>query len=172
MDSFNSVFMVDSNFKVKEFFHRWVQSIVNYDNSDSNGQYNSMLPYEIAYEDDYAGVIDVDVFSITEKDMKYSYKFSRAYPSAIGDITTAWENNDAIMTLPVQFSFDQFRNTGMAQHTKSIRDEIPGNALLSKVTENLPIQDVVNRLTTVSGFNNGLSSVSKSGSSLTSLSKG
>ena len=42
------VFMVDSNFGVMQLFHRWAQSIVNYDRSGGNyGAVNNALPFEM-----------------------------------------------------------------------------------------------------------------------------
>ena len=51
-------FMVDSNFGVMKLFHRWTQSIINYDTS--GGQFagvNNALPFEMGYKSDYCATM-------------------------------------------------------------------------------------------------------------------
>jgi len=112
-DQLQAIFMVDSGFRVKSFFHRWLQSVVNYDSSNANRAYNGMQPHQIAYKDKYVGTIEVIVYSYGTESVSYVYKFIDAFPTAIGNITTSWENNDTIMTIPITFSYDSFIADGM-----------------------------------------------------------
>lgn len=109
-----SVFMVDGQFAVKRFFHRWMQEIVHYDVEQgySNELQNGMLPYEFGYKDDYAGTVEVMMFPSNSENLFYTYKFSNAFPISIGNVTTAWENQAEIMLLPVTFSYDQLKVDG------------------------------------------------------------
>ncbi len=107
------VFMVDSNFGIMKFFHRWMQSIVNYDRSGGNfGAVNGALPFEMGYKNEYATTMDVAVFSKNSKKVEYVYNFSGLYPTSIGQISTAWENQGDVMTLPIGFTYDQLKVTG------------------------------------------------------------
>lgn len=175
-DNLATTFMVDSTFKVKEFFHRWVQSIVNFDNSQGyNYEYRNMLPFEIAYHEKYVGTIEVAVYSFNSEEIKYVYKFGNAFPVSIGDITTAWSNNNSYMVLPVQFAYDIYQVQGFGQSVKSSRLNSSrgfGGGGVDGFITNLgdfgqsldafgiktPIQDIVNQYTTVaSGINSILS---------------
>lgn len=178
LDNLNTVFMVDSTYKVKEFFHRWVQTIVNFDNSKGyNYEYNRMLPYEIAYKDRYVGKIEIIVYSYNDNSIKYTYKFGNAYPVALGEVTTSWNNNDSIMTMPVQFAYDTYEVDGLGQSMKSSRLNSSrgfggggvggfvtalGNfgQALDAIGIDTPIQDVVNQYSSVaSSINSTLEGV-------------
>ena len=53
-----AVFMVDSNFGVMKFFHRWAQSIVQYDRSaGNNGNVGGALPFEMGYKSGANGLL-------------------------------------------------------------------------------------------------------------------
>jgi hypothetical protein len=104
------VFMMDSNFNVLKFFHRWMQSVVNY---DTKAGYNSQLPgttqavYQVGYKKDYAATITIEVYSGNSPfGGKYTYVLKNAYPVNIGSVLENWEDTNTIMTLNVGISFD------------------------------------------------------------------
>lgn len=113
----NLVFMVDSNFEVLKFYHRWMQKVVNYDVSGGAESVtsNGTRAYEFGYKDEYAAVIDVKIFSDTKADKFYEYRFQNAFPTTIGQITTAWENGAEVLLLPVTFAYDEMKVTGAEQ---------------------------------------------------------
>lgn len=109
-----TVFMVDSNFAVMKFFHRWMQSIVNYDvtsgySSEVNG---GQRPYEFGYRDDYSCTIELTIYSGNQTDKTYTIQFFNAYPTSVGNVAVAWENAAEVMTLPVQFAYDSVKYEG------------------------------------------------------------
>lgn len=110
----NLVFMVDSNFDVLKFYHRWMQKVVNYDVSagGDGATSNGTRAYEFGYRDEYAGVIDVKIFSNQIEDKFYEYRFQNAFPTSIGQITSAWENQGEVLLLPVTFAYDEIKVTG------------------------------------------------------------
>lgn len=106
-------FMVDSNFGVMKLFHRWTQSIVNYDTS--GGQFagvNNTLPFEMGYKNDYSATMQVAVYSQNTQEVEYVYEFSGLYPINVGGIETSWESTGDVMTLPVGFSYDELKVSG------------------------------------------------------------
>lgn len=115
----NLVFMVDSNFEVLKFYHRWMQKVVNYDVSGGSEAVtsNGTRAYEFGYRDEYAAVIDVKIFSDTTGDKFYEYRFQNAFPTTIGQITTAWENGAEVLLLPVTFAYDEMKVTGAESGT-------------------------------------------------------
>jgi len=108
-----AIFMVDSDFGVMKFFHRWMQAIVNYDRSGGNfGSVNNALPFEMGYKSEYATTMDVAVFSQNTKKVEYVYTFSGLYPINTGNVSPAWENAGEVLTLPVGFTYDELKVTG------------------------------------------------------------
>lgn len=153
-DNLNTVFMVDADQKVTKFFQSWMQNVVNYDNSRGyNYEFNGMLPYEINYKRSYSSRIEIYVYSVEDKAIKYKYRFDNAFPIATGSQDLSWNNNDSVMTLPVQFAYDVYVNTAIGLSTKSNRlDDFFANLgtfgrALDDIGLDNPLQDVVNRYT-------------------------
>ena len=106
------VFNVDSNMDMVKWFQLWTQHIINYDKSKGEfGNLNGALPFEMGYKREYSTVLRVDVYDETAKSVM-QYQMSGAYPVNVGNIETAWANNDEVMTLAVGFSYDQLQVTG------------------------------------------------------------
>lgn len=157
-ETLNTVFMVDSTFEVKKFFHGWMQNITNYDNSKGYSyEYNGMLPFQFEYKDDYVGVLDVIVYSISDNQFTYKYKFGNAFPINVGELSLSWENNNSLMLMPVQFAFDIYEIDDFGNSSKHVGDpsqflqSVPNfGQALDAIGSQQPIQDIVNQYTSVS----------------------
>lgn len=158
-----TVFMVDSNFAILKFFHRWMQKIINYDTSSGPiSAVDGALPFEMGYKRDYATTIEIIVYSFQSESITYTYKMSGAYPIQVGNITEAWEAQGEIMTLPVGFTYDELQVSGAK--SGSVVEGLSGsNGLLSYLSSintftqairglRRPrgIQDAINQVTNVS----------------------
>lgn len=188
-------FMVDSNFAVSQFFHRWIQSIVNYNtlSGDISEDSAGKLPYEFEYKDNYVGDVEIIVYA-ENKDTNgyartYTYKCMNAFPIAIGSIETAWENQAEIMVITVAFAYDSIAVSGMSETVISSRSTSPaigqtttGGALGGGIsgatssgpiplinTSSLPqdIQDAVNIVT--APLNSAISSINSVANAATDL---
>jgi|14BtaG_2_1085337.scaffolds.fasta_scaffold00584_15 hypothetical protein len=115
----NTGFLVDSEFGVQKFFHRWMQEIVNYDVSGGyfSESPSALLPFEFGYKDEYACSMEVIQYSGPTENKFYTYKFGNVYPISIGSINLSWENAAEAMTLPVTFAFDELTVDGTVQGT-------------------------------------------------------
>ena len=158
-----TVFMVDSNFRVMKFFHRWAQLMVNYDTSGGTlAMVDGSLPFELGYKNDYQSTVTVVVYSYASESITYTYQFDGAYPIQIGNITESWGNAGEVMTLPVGFTYDQMKVTGA--DTGQVIDSVGGaNGVLSYLSSintfaqaikglKRPrgIQDAINQISNVS----------------------
>ena len=168
-----TVFMVDSNFGVLKFFHRWMQEIVNYNIESgqiSETRNTALLPYEFGYKDDYASSIQVILYSGKSEDKFYNYNFGNAYPISIGNITSSWENAAEVMTLPVSFSYDELTVSGTDRGVvfqggnraggslKYLASQGSfGQAISSSTERPIEVQDAINRFTTVNQLYGNLS---------------
>jgi hypothetical protein len=164
-DPLQTNFLIDSQFKVKDFFHRWLKYIINYDNYDgatsSSGGLNA---FEMEYKDSYTGAITVYVYSFQSADIQYIYKFQNAYPTGLGSITTAWENNDTLMSLPVSFTYDIYDVESLNFAPLRTDDStVLGTrefllaagafgAALNSYSQTQSIQDIINQYSIVSGI--------------------
>ena len=163
------IFMVDAEFGVVKYFHRWFQSIFNYNNGSAvREDPQGKLPYEFEYHDNYAATIEIFVFSMNDTQKVYKYKFSKAYPMSIGEVNVAWEINDQIMKLPVTFEYDYM--TTEALEWGSIRPDLSRqNGVLSyisainsygqaiaQVERPQSIQDAIVQLTNINTIYNAL----------------
>lgn len=173
-DNLNTVFMVDSNFKVKQFFQRWMQHVVNYDNSRGyNYEFNGALPFEIEYKDNIKGRVEITVFSFHSQEFKFRYRFDNAFPVSTGDVTVAWDQNDSVMVMPVQFAYDIYVTDSIGQSTKASRINPSrgfggggvggfitslGNfgQVLDSIGIDTPIQDIVNQYSVIGSRVNGV----------------
>lgn len=173
-----AIFMVDSDHHVLRFFHRWMQTIVNY-GTKSGGEFSEVdgkLPYEVGYKKNYGCRLVIRHYS-NESDVEKYYEmiFDRAFPTAIGDLNFAWENNDQYLTLPISFSYDRIEFSGEKTGTSSSRfsrgrsllDTLGAVAGFADVVEQTfksgkprSIQDAINRLTRVRNSFDNISGVS------------
>lgn len=168
---FNAIFMVDSDHEVLTFFHKWIQSVLNYDNRDAFAEEGKKLPFEVGYKDEYSKTLQIRHYS-TESSIKkfYEVKLYNAFPVSVGDLELAWESNDSYLTLPVTFAYDRVEYSGANTGLPSSRfsrgrnllqtlGAIAGFTDVVRQTFNsgtpTSIQDAVNRLTRVrSSFDN------------------
>jgi len=157
-------FMVDSNFGVVKYFHRWMQNVVNYDKTGIFNEYNGMLPFELGYKDEYSSTITVEMYSGNFNGVKkvYTYKFQGAYPTRVGEVSLAWANAAEIMSLPVSFSYSALKVEGSQEGSpSSIFNR--GSGILSyfsvlntyaqaigQIRRPRNIQDLINQSTSVS----------------------
>lgn len=100
------IFMVDADFGVMKFFHKWFSSIFNLNHTYTVPDEFGKLPYELEYRDNYAATIVVYVYSYNNPSICYQYTFLNAFPSGIGSLDLSWENSAEIMTMQVQIDYE------------------------------------------------------------------
>lgn len=139
-----TVFMVDGNHEVIDFFRTWQRGIVQYDNRDPNKETNGSLPFEINYRKDYqAPSIIINVYGRSDNVTSgaspigpggtpvpsYQYKLDGAFPSSVGSTSLAWSNNNSILTLPVTFQYKGISHTSMDSAKREYNDPVKSTDL-------------------------------------------
>lgn len=106
-------FLADGRGEILKMFHNWMKYIVNYD-SRRNGStaFNGANPYEVAYKDEYAAVMTIDVFN-EASDKIITYTINDVYPLFLGEVGLSWADNDNIMKLPVTFTYSDWQTDSM-----------------------------------------------------------
>lgn len=165
-----AIFLLDSDKQVLTFFHSWAQSMVNY--STAAGPFSvvdGMLPFEIAYKDDYACRMTIKHFSAdyAKTGRYYEVILDKAFPLQMGDVDLSWENGDSFVVLPVSIQYDRIQFSGEKYGVPLGGD---GNSLLKlfgalgavgdvfgkQIVPN-SVQDAVNKFTTVRGTYDNIS---------------
>jgi hypothetical protein len=106
-------FLADGRGEILKMFHNWMKFIVNFD-SRRNGKtsFNNAEPYEVAYKDDYAAIMTIDVFN-EAGDKIITYTINDVYPLFLGEVGLSWADNDNIMKLPVTFTYSDWQTNSM-----------------------------------------------------------
>lgn len=117
-------FIVDADMKSINFFQSWLQFIINYYSPPgknfnaitSVGDSTAQLPYEVAYINEYAATIEINVYPGGMQGYPgedgtnttfQQYKLYKAFPVNMGNIQLRWDNTDAqsVMILPIGFTY-------------------------------------------------------------------
>lgn len=117
----NTTFIVDANGRAIRFFQQWLALINNWSREATGVMQGTQLAYgEWNYPSTYEGTVEIHALDPSSPSGKniVVYQLSRAFPIQVGDISVAWEMNDAIMRLPVVFAYNSW-NTGNVPPTSS-----------------------------------------------------
>ena len=106
-------FLQTGDGKVMEFFHQWMQNVVNVGttNKASNATpYKGGYAFETYYMENY--VTQIDIISYNQAaDEIVKYTLNDAFPTTIGDVTMNWAITDDIIRIPISFSFTTWHAT-------------------------------------------------------------
>jgi len=138
----NLTFFNDINGKVLSFFHKWVQSIYNFNSSTNpNATARGLISNVFGYPngttggelDGYYGI--VNIIHYNEKEEKIiTYQLHEAYPITVGDVQVDWAQSDTLIRIPVTFAYTYWTaeslDPGQVDATSSAR----ANALSAQAT--------------------------------------
>lgn len=112
----NAIFMLDSNHSVLAFFHDWMSAIYNYDTSKglmaSSSRKSDQMPFELGYRNDYALNMRIRHFSTADPTAYYECILYNVYPTEVSPIQLAWESNNQVATLAVNFAYENMKMSG------------------------------------------------------------
>lgn len=94
----NTIFYVDERFDTLGFFQNWISKVVDYNT------YNGS--FQVFYKESYVTTLDLYVYSQNTTKYTRHYTFYNAYPINVGTVTTAWQNQNEVMSIPVGFAYD------------------------------------------------------------------
>jgi len=145
----NLTFFNDSNGLVLSFFHKWAQSIFNFnsnmgpDSSTRTGQPQNTLNYP----NEYLGIVEISHFDDSgEQVIKYSLQ--DAYPIAIGDVNVDWGQSDQLIRVPITFTYKYWTSETLDPGQVSYRSQAIYNATQSTASrvemENKVVWELLN----------------------------
>jgi len=154
--SFNDISMsffndVDGN--VLRFFHRWLQSVYNFNSFDNPIGVTKNLPVNVfAYPKEYRNTIEI--IHLDDKSDGYtnlsgkgntgpaskpeiesqtvvSYTLYDAFPVSIGDVGLSWSSADELVRIPVTFTYTNWTSTTMAPSSSDAVSEARASSISS-----------------------------------------
>jgi hypothetical protein len=114
-------FFIDNAGTVPNFFNLWTNNIINYDSTNGelqeSGAHGAHL-FETAYRDRYlcqivitclSGAGDGPTGNANTGFRIMQYTLEEAWPLQVGDVTVAWSETDTFTTVPVSFTFRNYK---------------------------------------------------------------
>jgi len=161
-DSMTTSFFCDSNYNIMGFFHRWLNFIIQ----DGGEIWDNRAYREIGYKEDYASTIEIIGYDYDSSE-KITYTLYDAFPTQVGAVQMGWEQNDTILQIPVEFTYDDMSiekssvgginrpRTPIGLFTRLAQAaSIAG--VISSIRRPRNIQDLINTGTTVRTLGRGL----------------
>lgn len=135
-------FFCDSDGKVLRFFHRWQQSIFNWnEGTPPTGETASQLSRnDVGYPKEYFGTVEIihydDTGSPSGRSSSQSqengiikYTLNQAYPISVGDVQMNWGMDDTLVRVPVTIAFTYWNAQTLDQGTINSRSRARSQAL-------------------------------------------
>lgn len=134
-------FFNDSDGRVLKFFHQWMQSVYNFnDSTNPNATAKNLFNNTFAYPKEYYGNMEIYHFSDSGEEI-INYTLNEAFPIAVQDIQVDWNQESTLLKVPVTFSYTywsaQTLDPGNVDYMSESRANSIGN--LRRVVELLNI---------------------------------
>jgi len=113
---------LDNAGMVQGFFSRWQQSVINYNYEPGGataGTMNGAYPFQVSYEEDYAGRIIVDTFDQAGEHIR-ELILHAAWPRSIGQIQHSWGDRDKVTLLPVVLAYRSWTSNDIEENTGGV----------------------------------------------------
>ena len=163
-DTLTPTFFLDNDHRVMNFMQYWFQEIINTSSEfeGANSTFKNRTSYELNYKKSYSTTMLIQFYANGDESSFIEYEFHDVYPMQLGNIQLAWDANDQIAKLPVEFTYSgytTFRGTlgGLGTYgTRGvdyfINGGLVGGSLLSTLTD--PTHKVRNLIDTFTNISN------------------
>ncbi len=117
--------MMDNNGVILEFFHRWMQNIININPEGSPGTsaYNGAKMYAVQYPSNYVTTITITLYNSSSEEIVV-YTLNDAYPLRVGQPGLDWAATNAALRLPVTFTYRTWSATTFHKNGQTIDNTI------------------------------------------------
>jgi hypothetical protein len=138
-DSFTTTFFGDSNYLIMGFFQRWLNFIVQ----DGGEVFDNRGYREIGYKEDYSCYIEIIGYDHDSQE-KVSYTLYEAYPTQIGAVQMGWEQNDTLIQIPIEFTYDDMIITRESVNASDFTPARTPVGLFTRIAQAASIVGVIN----------------------------
>ena len=169
-DDMNVTIMLDNNGIILEFFHRWMQNIINInpEGAPSTSGYNGAKMYAVQYPSHYITTITVTLYN-SQSDSIVVYTLNEAYPMAIGSPGLDWSATNNTLRLPVTFTYRNWTATTFHNNGQTLDNTISSFNPFARTLTDASLYNPTNQLYYTPGdiFNQtGISLINNDGFSL------
>lgn len=102
-------FIGDGKGAVRNFFYNWMNNIIKFSEHGGGPLKGRYSPFEVAYKDDYAVRMEIVVVDRYNRKI-FVTQIDEAYPIALGDQSLSWHDNDSLMSVPVTFTYYNWKS--------------------------------------------------------------
>ena len=132
-------FYNDTDGNVLRFFHKWIQTVYNFNSGDSPIGTTRDLPINtFAYPKDYWGTVTIshydDIQAAEGSDTPptvVSYTLYQAFPISIQDVQLSWDASDTLVRIPLTFAFKYWQADTMTPGVVDARSQARATSLSS-----------------------------------------
>jgi len=132
-------FFNDTDGNVLKFFHKWFQTVYNFNSGDSPLGTTQDLPINtFAYPKDYWGTVTISHYDdVAESEgsdsppIVASYTLYQAFPVAIQDVQVGWDASDTLVRIPVAMAYKYWQADTMTQGVVDARSQARASSLSS-----------------------------------------
>jgi len=140
-DSLTTSFFGDSNYLIMGFFQRWLNYIVQ----DGGEVFDGRGYREIGYKEHYACTIEIIGYDYDSSE-KVVYKLYEAYPTQIGAVQMGWEQNDTLIQIPIEFTYDDMIITRESVNASDFTSARTPVGLFTRIAQAASIAGVINTI--------------------------
>ena len=138
-DSLTTTFFGDSNYLIMGFFQRWLNFIVQ----DGGEVWDNRGYREIGYKEDYARTIEIIGYDYDSSE-KVVYTLYEAYPTQIGAVSMGWEQNDTLIQIPIEFTYDDMSIDRSSANSSDVNKPRTPVGLFTRIAQAASIVGVIN----------------------------
>ena len=132
-------FFNDTDGNVLKFFHKWFQTVYNFNSGDNPLGTTQDLPINtFAYPKDYWGTITInhydDVQASEGSDSPptvVSYTLYQAFPISLQDVQVSWDATDTLVRIPLSFAYKYWKADTMEPGSVDARSRARATSLSS-----------------------------------------
>lgn len=102
-------FIGDGRGAVRNYFYNWMNNIVRFTDHAGGAANGQMAPFEVRYKEDYMVRMNIVVVDRYNRNILVT-EINEAYPIALGDQSLSWYDNDSLMSVPVTFTYYNWKS--------------------------------------------------------------
>lgn len=126
-------FIGDGRGAVRNFFYNWMDNTIKFSQHGGGPVLQTYSPFEVAYKDDYAVRMEIIVLDRHNRKI-FVTEINEAFPIALGDQSLSWNDNDSLMSVPVTFTYYNWKSQSI-DVSSIIAGEQPSTSLLGSLVK-------------------------------------
>ena len=126
-------FIGDGRGEVRNYFYNWMNNIVRFTELAGGAApgAGAMAPFEVRYKEEYVVRLNIVMVDRYNRNI-FVTEINEAYPISLGDQSLSWHDSDSLMTIPVTFTYYNWKAQTI-NVAPIVAGEEPSASLLQKL---------------------------------------